>query len=89
MIAWCLRHPTPTIEGLVQIPREVKFLPSYRNEIGVKKQRGVGSRGYVMVTSASSCRTAEVEGVGTAILPRVSAQSTWWIDTTECRDMVG
>ena len=29
--------------------------------------RGVGSRSYVIVTSAGSCRTGEIEGVGTVI----------------------
>ena len=33
--------------------------------------RGVGSRSYVMVTSAGSCRTGEIEGVGTVVLVRV------------------
>ena len=35
----------------------------------------------------SSCDGSKL-GWG-AILPRVSAQSTWWIDTTECGGMVG
>ena len=30
--------------------------------------RGVGSRSYVMVTSADSCRTGEIDGVGTVVL---------------------
>ena len=28
---------------------------------------GVGSQSYVMVTSAGSCRTGEIEGVGTVV----------------------
>ena len=55
MIAWWLRSPIPTAEVLVRIPGEIKFILSNRNEIGEQKRWGVGSGGYVMVTSAGSC----------------------------------
>ena len=68
MMVWWLRSPTPTAEVLVRIPGETKFVLSNRNEIGMQKQWGVGARGYVMVTSAGSCRTGQVEVVGTVEL---------------------
>ena len=68
MIAWSLRCSTLTTEALYQIPGEAKFILSYRNEIGLYKRWGVGSRDDVIVKSADSCRTGEVEGVGTVEL---------------------
>ena len=64
MIAWWLTHPTPTIEALVVIFGEANIILSYCNQIGVWKQWRLASRGYVMVTSAESCRMREIEGVG-------------------------
>ena len=68
MIAWWSRRPAPTAKALVRISGEAKFILSYRNKIGVQKLWGVGSQGYVMVKSAGSCRTGEIESMGTVEL---------------------
>ena len=80
------------VGGLLRIGGESLPLPVWRSVGG-----GFIGKGDLdaRVVRAATCRPGNLHGMKRnglgwgAILPRVSAQSTWWMDMAECWGVVG